>query len=830
MSIFKFIRIALVTIIGVLALIALLLTVLMRLDVSIPAGPMRQTLVDAASTAIGYDIRVEGEVRLAVSYFPELLINDVHIANQGAWQNEDMLSVRRARVQVALRPLLSGRLEFTELTAEGIAINLEQQQDGRRNWLENTNRPALEVEAATTQTTPSRAVSDAWLIETFQLSDIDFNYRDDAMGREFSHRISKLQIDTLDRSRLEARLSGESGGVDYSYSATSGLIRDLLRGEPWAMQATGEIGGRPLTLDVDVKTAGDELAGQLVLEAKRVDVGKILNQLGITKALNFSADTLTVKADLAGRSLADLLDQSSFKLLINDGNWKLGNHVNDRFQNVRLSKVEMSALNGKDSQLVFEGRIGAEPLQFTLRSNPLGDFFRGLDSLKIGLDARLADARLKLKGNVKIPVSARTLFLDMDLSGQRLDGWNSILAEELPPYGPYHLTGKFRMSPSGFQLSDIDSIIGESQIGGTVDVDISGERPLWKMDLLSKRFQINDFIVEGYSMIPGKASTSVTEEDRDEPEAARQAELSQQLDQRLGEHRQIDRLDADIKIRAKQVRSGKDLIGDGSLTLSGREDRLDQVFSVNTNSGGTVKGKIGFDRNQQGLGGYVKLDIDRFDYGIFLRRMNPDNKTDGLLSTKIDMTLSGKNYSRRLEHSNGTLDFVIWPRNIEAEIMDFWAVNVFFAILPPLSEDTSKVNCLVSLLDIEDGSVTEEFFAVDSSKVWLNGNLNVNLRDETVDLALFPNPKKPRLFALETPIHLKGDFEKQEIVVKPMDMVGSVLSLIFSPLHVPMRRIFGRDVPEDASEVCGKMLDREYLKSLKIPKTPAARSHELPNY
>jgi hypothetical protein len=30
-----------------------------------------------------------------------------------------------------------------------------------------------------------------------------------------------------------------------------------------------------------------------------------------------------------------------------------------------------------------------------------------------------------------------------------------------------------------------------------------------------------------------------------------------------------------------------------------------------------------------------------------------------------------------------------------------------------------------------------------------------------------------------------------------------------------MRRIFGKKVPADASEVCGKLLDRSYLQSVK---------------
>ena len=51
--------------------------------------------------------------------------------------------------------------------------------------------------------------------------------------------------------------------------------------------------------------------------------------------------------------------------------------------------------------------------------------------------------------------------------------------------------------------------------------------------------------------------------------------------------------------------------------------------------------------------------------------------------------------------------------------------------------------------------------------------------------------------------------------VKKSDIVKTFASIILSPLHVPMRRIYGKKIPADGSEECGKLLDRSYLKSIK---------------
>jgi hypothetical protein len=142
-------------------------------------------------------------------------------------------------------------------------------------------------------------------------------------------------------------------------------------------------------------------------------------------------------------------------------------------------------------------------------------------------------------------------------------------------------------------------------------------------------------------------------------------------------------------------------------------------------------------------------------------------------------------------------------------------VNLFFAILPSLSDKESKVNCLVAVLDTEEGQLNEMFLGVDTTKVWVNGNLDVNFPNETVKLSLFPRSKTARIFGLQTPIRVNGSFDELSLSVRPTDIVGSYVSFILSPLHAPMRRIFGKNIPEDGSEICGKLLDRDYLQSIK---------------
>jgi len=201
--------------------------------------------------------------------------------------------------------------------------------------------------------------------------------------------------------------------------------------------------------------------------------------------------------------------------------------------------------------------------------------------------------------------------------------------------------------------------------------------------------------------------------------------LSQKLDQRLGETRDIDQWDIDVTVESRNNFSGKDRLGDGKIVLSARADSFDQSIQLNT-PGGRIDSDIGLQMVDEGIRGHLKLDMDKFDFGILLRRIDPETKSGGLLSTRIDLHLAGKNFSDRFDRARGVMDFAIWPQNISAGDIDIWAYNVLQAVSSSVSSTESKINCAVGILNIEEGQLNEEFLGVDTTKVWLHGNLDIN--------------------------------------------------------------------------------------------------------
>ena len=816
MTIRKLLGIVFRTLVIPVALITAIVGILKYVDVSVPMERVRQAFVNSASDTLGREVRIDGEVRLAISFFPTLVVDGLRVPNHPGWSTPDMLNIGEARAQVALMPLIAGRVELLEIAAERITLNLEQDKNGDKNW-GRQSREAVDLEPASrpdNQAVSDSSPGDNFTIDEFSLTDVTINYHDAKLDNGFSDRIERLQVNTEDHSRLVASLTGDTEGIDYTFTATSNLLRNLANNQPWHFESTGQVGQNPVSLVANIDTSSGAITGDVELETSAIDIGRLLEWLRITKGLDLAAGQMRISASLRGSSLYDIVHQSTFRVDLHDGRWLLKSHVDDRTQTISFEHAAVEAVESQDLKILFAGKVGAEPLDLVFRSNPLGAFFTGVENVTLAVDAKLANADLKLNGDVKLPVSTKTFSVNMAVSGTQLNQWNQLLASDLPPLGPYSLSGHMDMTPKGFHITELDARIGDSDLGGVIKIDITHPRPLWTMNLVSNNFQIDDFDLEDYSVIPDQEAVT----DNEQPQTTtreRVREVMMQANTSLEQPHDVDNLDADIMLDARQVYSGEDRLGNGQLVMALREDVMDiKQLKLNV-PGGDLEGSMGIQLIDDGIEGYFRLDVEKLDYGILTRRINPDTSADGLITARVDLELSGSDFSHSLEHASGKIDFAMWPRNIGADVMNIWAVNLFFAILPSFSDRESKVNCVVAVLNTEDGQLNEQFLALDSTKVWVNGNLDVNFPKETVRLSLFPRSKTARMFGLQTPIHVRGNFDDLSLRIRPLDLIGSYASFILSPLHAPMRRIFGEQIPEDGSEICGELLDRDYLKRLQ---------------
>ena len=87
-----------------------------------------------ASRLVGRDVRIGGDVRIAILPTPVLSVTDLRIANLEGAVTEDFLRADSLEIRVALSPLLKGEVDVQSLAFDGAAIELERIRGAGNNW------------------------------------------------------------------------------------------------------------------------------------------------------------------------------------------------------------------------------------------------------------------------------------------------------------------------------------------------------------------------------------------------------------------------------------------------------------------------------------------------------------------------------------------------------------------------------------------------------------------------------------------------------------------------------------------------------------------------
>jgi len=196
--------------------------------------------------------------------------------------------------------------------------------------------------------------------------------------------------------------------------------------------------------------------------------------------------------------------------------------------------------------------------------------------------------------------------------------------------------------------------------------------------------------------------------------------------------------------------------------------------------------------------------VDRFDYGILARRLKPDVNMQGLFSLRMDINARAPTLDSVMQHADGRIDFTVWPRDLNAGIFDLWAVNLFLALLPTIDPGSqSKVNCVVGRFKLRNGKLTHDALLLDTSRMRVNGQGQVDFDSERMRFRMEPRAKEPQFFSLATPVEVDGTLTDFHIRISGSDVLGTSVRFFTSWIVVPLEKLAGRGLPRDGADVCG---------------------------
>lgn len=163
-------------------------------------------------------------------------------------------------------------------------------------------------------------------------------------------------------------------------------------------------------------------------------------------------------------------------------------------------------------------------------------------------------------------------------------------------------------------------------------------------------------------------------------------------------------------------------------------------------------------RGGENAGVDVKFDAPEFDLGRFLDEADVTNLIEGRAWVAVDLKGSGHSLKEIVGSLNGSTNVVGGRGTIGTKAIELIATDLVWALVPKGSKDDGKAQMTCSLTAMEFKQGVGEFtaFALVTDRMRTSGKGELNFKDETVNMSLYPSPNDPSLLSLSTTIRVTG--------------------------------------------------------------------------
>lgn len=224
---------------------------LMTLDIN----AYRPSIERAIEDATGRDVSISGPLRLELALPLAVAVNDVTFANAPWGSRPVMARLAHASAEVRIMPLLSGELQISDITIEGLDLLLETDSRGRGNWVLAEQQPRTGVEGTKDQDSPQEptqkgppAIPD---IRSVSIRDVMVTYRDGVTLKETTAGINTLTLTSQSQDHpIAIDLAARVQNAPLTVQAVLGPYRMLTQDKsPYPVSATIKSLGASLSID-----------------------------------------------------------------------------------------------------------------------------------------------------------------------------------------------------------------------------------------------------------------------------------------------------------------------------------------------------------------------------------------------------------------------------------------------------------------------------------------------------------------------------------------------------------------------------------------------------
>jgi len=490
---------------------------------------------------------------------------------------------------------------------------------------------------------------------------------------------------------------------------------------------------------------------------------------------------------------------------------------NVRFQGTLTSNEAVVGADHGTFRLDGAGTFKGSPFTLAARGGPLVHID---PDRPYRFDARLVSGptRVTIDGQFVRPFDFGRISGRVSAEGPDFGRLYALTGVSLPDTPPYALAASFVRDGERFTLTGLSGRVGDSDLAGSVAVDDDTGRPFVTANLASRRLRLADLAAVIGGAPRRLAGHTVSPSER--AMAAKLAAEHRLLPDATLDVSRIRATDARLTYRADSVDAGKAPIRSLSLKL-----RLDHgLLTIDPLSmslpQGDVSGLIRLNARGTTPVTTVDMSVANARLGSFIERATAQPPITGSLYARAALTGAGASVRAAAGHANGQLTVVIPGGQMRAAFAELMGIDVARGLFEILTKNhgTTPIRCAVANFQATDGVLRAQSIVFDTGVVIATGSGDVNLRDETVNLAFAGRPKKFRLIRIGAPITVKGSLEQPKFgvnIVKaaPQAAVSVALGVFATPVAAILP-FLGSGLAKDAD--CASLIGQAQARGAPV--------------
>ncbi len=486
--------------------------------------------------------------------------------------------------------------------------------------------------------------------------------------------------------------------------------------------------------------------------AQNADLSALLARFG-QKGVGLRAGAVSLRASAEGERLGALIASATLDATIERGRLDLARPPVPGLSGPANFSAALKAAPGQPATLAARGTMGGEPFDLALDTPGLTGLARTAEPIPATLRLTLGDARLQATGRVARDGTGEGR---IQLSGERVDRLGKLAGIELPEVGPYAASGTVVVSADSIRASDIDLSFGRSRLLGQAQMQVRrGSRPFHSVTLRAPVLHLEDL----------GAGRWLDRSARPKDGEAAVAQQEEALFARVVEALRTADVDGVLEIDA--LHGGGEPFASGRLRATLAAGALQVLLQDVRTESGRIDADLRIDASGPQPKFNVQARVDEFEFAPLARTLDRKTTLGGRLDLFVDLAAQGPPGSL-LPTVAGTVDVAVYPRDLRAGVLDLWGTGLLQSLMRSLDPSArSEVECSVASIDVAAGVARTRAFYVDSTRIRVIGQIDLDLPTRALSGRLRPQSEQPELFTVAPTMVLAGTIDNPRVSVAP---------------------------------------------------------------